>query len=259
MIRRLIILLLIVGCDYAQKDTIDIMTFTNIDFIYGFITAFIFIAIIYLLSIIISFIKLRHLKEKEDLMHVEDLTFESIHLDNEAVKIVKKYKKKLMMTKNPDPELIDPLFLVSKEMIQEISKHFYPDSPEPLFEPKITDITQTAILICNDINQFIHQNRFSKLLDVKVKKIGQIQRFLDKKPMKGLKKIVNGKIGNTIKWSYRAVRYKNPWTYFYLAGKNLGVRLIHSKMIKLIGLRAIILYDNKIDGNILRIEQANHL
>ena len=165
---------------------------------------------------------------KRDLKFVKNMKtggFEPKDIDEPGVRIIRKHRNKLLYSSNIDPEWVGPLFERIKLMVPEIANHYYPDSSNPIFAPKLSEILYSAQMMTKDIHDMLTTRRLGRLLNISTEKYKKMHQIMQKETFKKA-----GSMIGKAKWVYRIARYKNPVTYIALFAKNTAVRTFQYKV-----------------------------
>jgi len=82
-----------------------------------------------------------------------------------CIEIVKKYKKSLIFQLESDPDWVKPMKENIPNLVKDIAVEYYPNHPDPLFAPGISQFNHTIGLIVMDIAKYLQNNRTGRLFD----------------------------------------------------------------------------------------------
>jgi hypothetical protein len=158
---------------------------------------------------------------------------------------VKACQKRLWLQRKLNPDWTKPLNAEVPRLVEEIAETFYPDSPNALLAPGISEFVRAVELAAKDIAAFLQTSRVGRLLDMSVetaqrtynvtKRVRDDRRFkLMLKWYKRVRPIVQG------------IKYRSLVMWMFLLGRNSAVRATHVTIAGIAGKWAILLYSGKL-------------
>lgn len=166
----------------------------------------------------------------------------------ESVKLIDKYKKELRNQLSLDPDWIKPMRKKVPKLFKEISLIYYPDHPNPLYAPGISQFNKTIGYLVMDIANLLQNNRIARVFDRSVYNYHKYYKYykkVDNKVPKKVKKIF-GKTYDFGKPVYAFYKLLSTPGLIMLGINNMAVRTILPYIINIIGVRIIELYSGKV-------------
>ena len=164
-----------------------------------------------------------------------------------AIEITKEYKKRLRFQKGINPKWVEPLVVEVPALIKDIAKVYYPDSSDPVMAPGMSQFARAVQLIAGDISNFLEDTWIGRRIDVSGNTARQITAGVNKwrqnKLLKGFFKIYE-----KARPGWQAIKYKSPFMWGGLLGKNATVRYLQPKIIDIVARRSIELYSGQLSN-----------
>ena len=164
-----------------------------------------------------------------------------------AIEIANEYKKRLRFQKSINPKWVEPLVVEVPALIKDIAKVYYPESSDPVMAPGMSQFARAVQLIAGDISNFLEDTWIGRRIDVSGNTARQItsgvNKWRQKKWLKGFFKSYE-----KVRPVFQAIKYKSPFMWGGLLGKNAGVRYLQPKIIEIVARRSIELYSGQLRG-----------
>lgn len=186
-------------------------------------------------------------------INVDDIKRPTVKVSEEEIKLLiinrqKKFKRHLKLGKQGIAKLT---FDISYELIEEISRYFFPESKYPMLELSVHELI--------DLNRYI-SDRIDQILDKPILKntknvrITNIMKMLDKKraieDSKAMKAAKKYKVGKVLKYGSMALNAVNPVYWFRKLVINTSVDAITRKVcvviISIVGEETTKVYSKKL-------------
>ena len=165
-----------------------------------------------------------------------------------AIEITKEYKKRLLLQKGINPKWVEPLVLEVPALIKDIAKVYYPETSDPVMAPGMSQFARAIQLIAGDISNFLEDTWIGRRIDVSGNTARQItagvNKWRQKKWLKGFFKFYE-----KVRPGWQAIRYKSPFMWGGLLGKNAAVRYLQPKIIDIVANRSIQLYSGQLSSS----------
>ncbi len=163
----------------------------------------------------------------------------------EALKKVQDCKRRLLLQKTPNPELLKPLVEEVPKLVHEIAKVYYPDHAEPIWAPGVSQFMRATHLAATDIADFLQNNRVGRLVDISAetaRKGVEITQKLSKD--KWVQRLIYSY--RKLRPLYQLMRYNSPLTYIHLVVSNIAIRTFQRVTINIVAKRVIQLYSGQL-------------
>lgn len=164
-----------------------------------------------------------------------------------AIAITIKSKKRLRFQKGVNPRWVEPLVHEVPGLIKDIARIYYPNSDDPVMAPGMNQFARAVQLIAGDIANFLEDNWIGRQINVSGNRVRQItsgvNKWRQKRWLKGLFKIYE-----KVRPGWQAIKYKSPFMWAGLLGKNAGIRYLQPKIIDIVAKRSIELYSGQLRG-----------
>ena len=221
---------------------IDISFLGFVNFFIGMITGVIVFTAIYIYFLV-----------RGKNINIEDIKRPNIQVDEEELKeiIIDKQKKFKRNKKLGNQSIVKLTFDMSYELVDEISKYFFPNSKYPMLELSVSELL--------DLNHYI-TNRLDKVLDKPILKntknlqMTKIMSMYDKKKAIDQNRLVKAakkyKVGKVVKYGGAAINIVNPVYWFRKLVINTSIDVMTRKVclvvIGIVGEETTNIYSKKL-------------
>lgn len=186
-------------------------------------------------------------------INIDDIKRPTVEVSEEAVKYIIIEKQKLFKRnrKLGNQSIAKLTFEMSYELLDEISRYFFPESKYPMLELSINELLNLNHYITNRIDDILDKPILKNTKNLQVTKIMQI---LDKKRAVEENKIVKAakkyKVGKVLKYAGAAVNVVNPVYWFRKLVINTSVDMMTKKVcvviIGIVGEETTKIYSKKL-------------
>lgn len=162
-------------------------------------------------------------------------------------------RKRLRFNPSPNPEWVGPLVKEVPVLVREIAVVYYPDHPDPIQAPRLSEFARAVQFVATDIAEVLQSRRMGRLIDISAGKTVQAVRTGHRVWKHPRLKLARGifqpayKVGKPL---WQIIRFKSPITWISIAASNAAVRTIQPAIINIIARRAIDLYSGKLAESI---------
>ncbi|SKA77229.1 hypothetical protein SAMN02745166_00341 [Prosthecobacter debontii] len=165
--------------------------------------------------------------------------------DQEALQAVEACKNRLRWQKRVNPEWLPPLVDEVPQLVREIARIYYPQHPEPLLAPGLSQFSRAVHLAALDLSNFLQNRSIGRLVDVSASTAVKTWEMTHK--------IANHEAVQTAgKWYKRllpvwqVLKYKSPMVWAGVAVSNVAARTLQPAIIDILARRTMDLYSGRI-------------
>lgn len=180
--------------------------------------------------------------QREIVEHAGDLDSPK---DIEALQAVEACKNRLRWQKRVNPEWLPPLLDEVPQLVREIARIYYPQHPEPLLAPGLSQFSRAVHLAALDVSNFLQNRSIGRLVDVSASTAVKTWEMTHKIATHEAVQTA-GKWYKRLLPVWQVVKYKSPMVWAGVAVSNVAARTLQPAIIDILARRTMDLYSGRI-------------
>jgi hypothetical protein len=165
--------------------------------------------------------------------------------DLEALQAVEACKNRLRWQKRVNPEWLPPLLDELPRLVREIARIYYPQHPEPLLGPGLSQFSWAVHLTALDVADFLKNRSIGRLVDVSAGTAVRTWEMTHKIATHNTTQTV-GRWYRRLLPVWQVVKYKSPVVWAGVAISNVATRTLQPVIVDIVARRAMDLYSGRV-------------